>query len=459
MSSFHLHASSFKDPSGFVFVSGDKIYRQVNTSYATTYQQLMNSGLYQQLVKQQLLIPHIEITDNLTQSGNWHVTLLPEFIPHITYPYEWSFDQLKDAALLTLQVLKTALEYGLILKDATPFNIQFLNGKPVFIDTLSFEKYDEKQPWVAYRQFCEGFLFPLYLEYYLQTASQPLQRAYFSGIPATVTAKLLPFKSRWNLGVWLHVYLQRSVSNSNTTRKYQAQFSKTKLLNLIRHLEQIISKLALSANQRTTWSNYYEETILDQAYLQEKEKLFQSMLAGIQVTTALDMGANDGYFSKLMAAKNIRVIATDFDTRCINNLYRYCKQNKVTNILPLIADIANPSPAMGFANAERSAFDERIHVELVTALALIHHLVISKNIPLPLLAAYFHGIAPLLLIEFVPKQDPKVQQMLSGRTDVFDDYNESEFETSFSAFFTIQQKTGISGTHRTLYLMKKKEVV
>ncbi|MFT3824251.1 MAG: hypothetical protein QM731_10035 [Chitinophagaceae bacterium] len=458
MTNFHLHASSFKDPSGFIFVRDKKIYRQVNAAYAATYNTLKRSGLYDTLVKQKQLVPHTEINEDLTQTGNWHLTLQPETIEYISYPYEWSFDQLKDAALLTLQTLKTAVDHGMILKDATPFNIQFKNGNPVLIDTLSFEEYNETEPWVAYRQFCECFLFPLYLEHYLQTGMQPIQRAYFNGISADLTARLLPSKSKWSLGVWLHVHLQRSIGkNNNTAAKYQSKFNKQKLLNLIRHLEQIITRLRPSSRP-TTWSNYYQETILDQAYLKEKERLFLAMLQNIHPQTALDLGANDGYFSKLMAQKEIQVISTDFDHRCINDLYLHCKANDINNILPLINDITDPSPALGFSNTERSAFDERIHAELVTALALIHHLAIGKNIPLPLLAQYFNSIAPLLIIEFVPKTDPKVQQILSGRKDVFDDYNETAFEKHFSNCFSIEQKTVVTGTQRTLYLMKRKGI-
>lgn len=218
------HPSSFKDPAGFIFESGGKVYRQVNQYYASQYGHLMNSGLYNQLTTAKQLIPHQQIDTNFTNSKEWFITLLPEPIQHISYAYEWSFEQLRDAALLTLDLMRKAIQHGMILKDATPYNIQFHNGKPVFIDTLSFEMYDPKQPWIAYRQFCQCFLFPLYLEHYLKTDIQKILSTYIDGIPVDFIAKLLPLKSRLSLGVWLHVYLQQQTATN--TSKNSLRFSK-----------------------------------------------------------------------------------------------------------------------------------------------------------------------------------------------------------------------------------------
>ena len=454
MAKYTRHPASFKDPSGFIFEVDGKIYRQVNTVYSSEYDQLMNSGLYKKLVQEQSLIPHVEIEENLTGTDNWYKTLLPEQIHSINYPYEWCFEELKDAALLTLDILRTSLDYGMIIKDATPFNIQFHKGKPVFIDTLSFEKYDPLQPWVAYRQFCQHFLFPLYLEYYLKVDLQKTMTTYMDGIPVEITSRLLPLKSNLSLGVWLHVYTQNTFRHSTRSKAEQIRFNKKKLLNLISHLQSIIGKFAV--RKSSTWSNYYEETILGKDYLAEKEKLFLKFCKDLTVSSALDIGANEGYFAKLLAAKKIQVIATDTDSRTIGNLYQYVKKNNVANILPLIMDVTNPSPALGFSNNERSAFHDRIKTELVVALALIHHLVIGKNVPLEMLAQYFAKISRYLVIEFVPRDDEKVIEMLASRKDVFADYTPQKFENSFEMYFDISKRENIPGTSRTLYLMERK---
>jgi hypothetical protein len=456
MVSYTRHPASFKDPSGFVFEADGKYYRQVNQFYAPQYRQLMDSGLYAQLVKNGQLVSHEEINVNFTQDSEWYTTINPEAVSYISYPYEWCFAQLKDAALLTLKILRTSLDFGMVLKDATPFNIQFHNGRAVFIDTLSFDKYDERQPWIAYRQFCQCFLFPLYLEHYLKSDIQKILSTYINGIPIDIIAKLLPLKSRLNLGVWLHVYLQNTTAINDKDNKSATRFSKKKLIDLIQHLDTIIRNFPAEKPFKTTWSNYYDDTILSKEYLQEKEKIVLEFCGQTGAKTLLDLGANDGYFSKKLAAQNMTVVATDTDSRCINKLYLDTKKNAALNILPLVVDVANPSPAIGFNNRERGAFHERITTELVLALALIHHLVIGRNIPVPALASYFHRIAPQLIIEFVPKQDEKVKQMLRSRPDIFVDYDQQHFETAFSIYFTIADQTKIPGTERVLYRMIRK---
>lgn len=459
MTNYNTHPASFKDPSGFIFVARETIYRQVNQTYAAAYDKLMNSGLYQQLVNRKQLISHTEVTDNLTQSAQWYKTLQPAVVPFISYPYEWSFDQLRDAALLTLRILRAALDHGMILKDATPFNVQFIEGRPVFIDTLSFDIYDPSKPWVAYRQFCQCFLFPLYLEHYLKKDVQKILSTYIEGIPVDVTARLLPWKSNLSLGVWLHVYLQNTVQrnrkeaggNTNTV-----QFQKKKLLDLVSHLEGILQRFPEERAHKTTWNNYYEGTILSQDYLRAKEAICLDFCKELSLQTALDLGANDGYFSKLLAARGIQVIATDIDGQCINRLYQEVKKKNIPNLLPLLLDISNPSPAVGFHNRERTSFHERLQTDLVIALALVHHLVIGKNIPLHRLAAYFNDIAPLLVIEFVPQEDEKVQQMLASRPDIFSDYTASHFEEAFLPYFDIQRKEVVPHTPRIMYRMKRK---
>jgi hypothetical protein len=460
MTNYTRHPASFKDPSGFVFESGGKIYRQVNQYYAAQYRQLMDSGLYNQLVSRHQLIAHEEVAENITNAAEWYTTLLPEPLSTITYPYEWCFEQLQDAALLTLTVLKTALQHGMVLKDATPYNIQFHNGRPVFIDTLSFDTYDPTQPWIAYRQFCQCFLFPLYLEHYLKTDIQRILSTYIDGIPVDFIAKLLPLKSRLSLGVWLHVYLQHSASTSTSasarTNKPNGAFSKKKLLDVIGHLNNIITNFPANKTYKTTWSNYYEDTILSKEYLKEKETIIRAFCQQTGARTVLDLGANDGYFSKLFASYQMQVIATDSDNRCISRLYQEVKQQKTENILPLILDIANPSPAIGFNNKERAAFHDRVKTDLVAALALVHHLVIGKNISLPVLAEYFNSIAPELIIEFVPKEDEKVQQMLKTRPDTFPDYTITVFEALFFQYFEVISKKNVPGTQRVLYHLKRK---
>ena len=447
------HPASYKDPSGFIFQASGKFYRQVNKIYAGHYDLLNKSGLSSLLQEKKLLLAHEEVTENILHSDDWYLTLLPEQIRFTSYPYEWCFEQLKDAALLTLEIVKLSIDKGMILKDATPYNVQFLNGKPVFIDTLSFEKYDPSLPWIAYRQFCESFLFPLLLSHYHKTSIQPFLNSYPNGIPVNITAKLLPWKSRLNPGVSLHVFLQNKLSKKTKNTGQTNSFSTNKLLNLISHLDGIIRNL--SNTDKTEWSNYYTGSISSPEYLGKKEEIINNLLQKLDGRKLLDLGANEGFFSLLAAAKNFAVIAIDKDDQCIRTLYNKIKEENITNILPLCMDLMNPSSASGFANNERASFGERIHTDAVMALALVHHLAIGYNLPLSKIAEYLYGFSHQLIIEFVPKEDKKVQLLLQNKKDIYPKYNQEHFENIFGKLFSITEKVQVPDTRRIIYLMKR----
>lgn len=447
------HPASYKDPSGFIFQASEKFYRQVNKIYAGHYDLLTRSGLSSMLREKRLLIAHEEVTENILQSDDWYLTLLPEQVPFTSYPYEWCFEQLKDAALLTLEIVKFSVDKEMILKDATPYNVQFLHGKPIFIDTLSFEKYDPSLPWIAYRQFCESFLFPLLLSHHHKTSIQPFLNSYPNGIPANITAKLLPWKSRLHPGVSLHVFLQNKLSKKTKKSGTATSFSKNKLLNLISHLDSIIRDL--NNSDKTEWSNYYTGSILSGEYLRKKEDLISNLLQKLDGTKLLDLGANEGFFSRLAASKKFDVIAIDKDDQCINALYKKVKEENITNILPLCMDLMNPSPASGFANKERASFGERIHTDAVMALALVHHLAIGNNLPLSKIAEYLYGFSHQLIIEFVPTEDEKVQLLLQNKEDIYPQYTQEHFENVFRQRFTITEKVRVPDSDRIIYLMKR----
>ena len=454
--SSHQHPASWRDPSGFIFYKERVIYRQVNQIFKEHFDHFISSGCYDHLVKKDLLIPHEVIKENLSGSKEYYLTLKPEKIDFISYPYEWSFDMLKDAALLTLQLAKESIPFGLILKDATPYNVQWHKGKLIFIDTLSFEKYNE-EPWIAYRQFCENFLSPLLLMYYAKKPLQQILLAYPEGIPLSITKNLLPKRSRFSLNVYLHIHLHARMGEKSKGQKQKiAKLSKQKLLNLISSLESLIQKLKLP-EQRTTWSEYYDEAH-SKKYLEEKRNIIQNWIGQLQnVSTAADLGANTGEFSKLLAEKNIQVITTDFDPYCINHLYSEIKTNRLQNIQPLILDLSNPSPSIGVNNEERNSFIGRCKVDLVMALALIHHLAIGKNIPLEMAADLFSRLGKNLIIEFVPKEDEKIRIMLNQKKDIYTFYTQENFEIAFQKYFDIKAKQSIHSSGRTLYLMSKYE--
>jgi hypothetical protein len=450
------HSSSYRDPSGFIFEKDGVLYRQVNTVFREDYDLFIRSGLYEKLVNKGLLIPHETIRENWSGSEEWYLTLKPEKLAFISYPYEWSFDMLKDAALLTLQLVKEAAGAGLILKDATPYNIQWHRGKLIFIDTLSFEKYNEEEPWIAYRQFCECFLSPLLLMHYSKISLQRLSLAYPEGIPLAITKSFLPRRSKFSLHTYLHIHLHAGMAGKKRVEeKKKIKFSRQKLLNLVNSLETLINHLK-TPEQTTTWSGYYEEAAQRNDYLEQKKKIIQGWLdKAINIQTAADLGANDGVFSRLLSAKGIPTVAADLDPLCINNLYREIRKTGEKNIQPLIIDLSDPSPSIGVNNEERNSFISRLQVDMIMALALIHHLAIGKNIPLALIARLFAGMTKQLIIEFVPKDDPKVQEMLQQKKDIYTDYRQERFEEEMSNYFSIEGKQAVPGTGRVLFNMRR----
>jgi hypothetical protein len=452
------HPSSFRDPSGFIFEKDKIIYRQVNRVFKDHFDFFISSGFYDKLVKQKLLIPHEIINENLTGSGEWYITLKPEQIEFISYPWEWSFDLLKDAALLTLRLAKESIASGMVLKDASPYNVQWHKGNLIFIDTLSFEKYNPDEPWIAYRQFCENFLAPLLLMHYSKNSLQPLLLAYPDGIPLNIAKSLLPLKSKFSLHNYLHIHFHASLTGKKERSKQTGKkFSKQKFLNLISSLELAINKLK-SPVILTAWSSYYAEASQRNDYLEQKKGIINKWLDQMSgVKTAADLGANDGEFSILLSSRNIQTVAADFDPYCINKLYNKITKTSEKNIQPLIVDLSNPSPYIGVNNKERESLISRLQPDLVLALALIHHLAIGKNIPCEKLADFFQTICKKLIIEFVPKEDEKVQLMLNGKKDIYSTYTEENFMKAFGQYYSVEKKEIISGTGRTLYMMKKHE--
>lgn len=467
------HTASFRDPSGFLFSRGGILYRQINRSYADDYSRLMESGLYDRLVKAGLLIPHVEMDslraaksqrssgersdkhgEERSRSAEAFKFIQPERVPFISYPYEWSFSQLKDAALATLSIHKRALKYEMGLKDASAYNIQFARGKATLIDTLSFEKYKEGQPWVAYRQFCQHFLAPLALMSYCDVRLSQLMRVYIDGIPLDLASRLLPAQTRLNFGLLTHIHLHASAEKRFAGESVrQAKMSRNALIGLVESLEATVRKLSWKP-AGTRWGNYYEITNYSDEAFEHKKQLVSEWAARVRPNLLWDLGANTGVFSRAASASGAFTVAFDIDPAAVEQNYLQAKNDKAQNLLPLQLDLTNPSPALGWANRERESFRERGPADMVLALAVIHHLAITNNVPLPQLADFFAEMGKWLAIEFVPKSDSQVQKMMSAREDIFPNYTREGFEAAFKERFKIQESVPVRESQRQLYLME-----
>jgi len=452
--------ASFRDPSGFLFTRDGVLYRQVNKAYQQAYEKLMSGGVYHSLTLQGMLIRHEEVDAPAADPALAYRVIRPEEVPFISYPYEWSFSQLKDAALLTLACARAALENGMVLKDASAYNIQFVNGKPLLIDTLSFDLYQEGAPWDAYRQFCQHFLAPLALASMVDIRLTQLLRVYLDGIPLDLASVLLPGKTRLGfsgLAVHLHLHArtQRQYSDRQAAQAAAVKLSKTALLHILNGLEKTILPLTWQP-RGTEWGAYYSLTNYTDESLQAKGALVGSFAEQVKPRSAWDLGANNGLFSRELSRRGIETVASDIDPAAVEQNYLAVKAGNEPHLLPLLIDLTNPSPALGWAHRERSSMLARGPVDLVMALALVHHLAISNNVPLPLVAEFMANAGRWAIVEFVPKSDSQVKRLLSTRKDIFDQYNQEGFEEAFALYFNTERKAPIPGSQRTLYLFKRK---
>jgi len=453
--------SSFRDPNGFLFTKAGDLYRQINLAYKENYQQLHASGLYEALVKKGWMIPYSEVPIESDHPQLVYKVVQPERLGFISYPYEWSFSQLKDAARLTLKIQKTALKYGMSLKDSSAYNIQYdpSTGRPVLIDTLSFETYQDGQPWVAYRQFCQHFLGPLALMAYTDVRLNQFARIYIDGAPLSLVSRLLPTKTRLNFGLLSHIHLHSKAQTrfaDNSQKQASQSMSKTNLLALIDNLERTTVRLAWTP-EGTEWGNYYLDTNYSEEAHLHKQALVKECLAKASPAMVWDLGANTGLFSRISSSSGVRTIAFDIDPAAVELNYLQIKKDRETNLLPLLLDLTNPSPSLGWNNQERDSIAQRSKPDLVMALALIHHLAISNNVPLEMIASMFSKLAPWLIIEFVPKEDSQVQRLLATREDIFDQYHQQGFEQAFQKFYDLVSITEIKTSTRKLYLFKRTE--
>lgn len=448
------NTSSFRDPSGYVFIEDNKVKRVVNPIYFEQYNALTDSGFYKTLFDKKYLIPHHEVSKTDSE-----IIIEASKIPFISYPYEWSFLQYKHAALLTLKIQKLCLGHNFTLKDATAFNITFHEGKPIFIDSPSFDFYHENNPWLAYKQFIMHFLGPLVLTKYfgqdhLKTLSQNLE-----GISLQKLSKLLPFKSYFSPTILTNIHLlakydKKYESDKKTVNNNLSKASQMKLLD---GLYDYISNL--SVNEKTEWDHYYNQINYNEAAYQFKKNAVRDWFLAIKGKTLIDIGGNDGTFSRELKDVAKLIIVADVDPNAVEQSYKKVLKWKEKMILPIVADVLNPVANYGFNNEERFSFIDRVkdsNLDGCLALAVIHHITLSGNIPFSLSAQFFSKMAPNLLIEFPTRADSWVQFLLDSKREFknhFDFYNEDNFESAYAVYFDIvdKQKNG----ERILYSLKR----
>lgn len=419
--------SSFRDPDSQVWTGAGRLFRDLMPSYREDYKMLNDSGLYAELIDRGLLIPHLE-----TYVGDDRIVIEPQVVPFISYPYEWCFSQLQKAALVTLEINLAALQRGMILKDATAFNIQFIDGTWKLIDTASFEKYEEGKPWMAYGQFMRHFVMPLVMCKYRGSGCLKLGQIHLDGLPIEM-ARDLPLRSWLSPRCVLYVHSTRAARGGNNW-----YLNKKYLVNLLQRLMNYVK--SLDCKHKEGWDQYSPED----SYTKAKEQAVKNAM-GVSQGTVCDIGANTGKYSRMAAEMGKEVVAIDRDHDCIERMAQE------RHILPLVVDLTNPTPAVGWGNEERRSFLERARFDTVLSLALIHHLCIGSNIPLSSVAGQLRWVTKeTLIIEFVPEDDEKAQ--LLGRGRVYPAYSQEIFEAEFGKRFVLRGRKDIGDSCRKLYI-------
>jgi ribosomal protein L11 methylase PrmA len=453
------HPASFRDPAGFLFTRDGRLFRQVNQRYAKDYEHLLESGLYDDLVGDGLLVAHAESEEFAAAPEIAFKVIEPETIPFVSYPYEWCFSQLKAAALVTLATQRKAIDHGMSLKDASAYNVQFHLGRPILVDTLSFERLREGEPWIAYRQFCQHFLAPLALMSNVNIELGKLMRTHIDGVPLELASQLLPSRTRLKLSLLVHIHwhasAQRRFAGMSISQPRQSrQMNLNALRGLVDNLESAIRKLKWEPRQ-SAWADYEQTHAYSESAWSDKRRLAEEFLDEVRPNSVWDLGANVGTFSRLASERGVPTVAFDYDPGAVELNYRKVRDEGETHLLPLVMDLTNPSPGLGWEHRERASLEQRGPASAIFALALEHHLAISNNVPLERLARFLARLGDWLLIEFIPKGDPQVQRLLVSREDIFTEYHREGFEAAFGSHFEIVRSDPVGDSGRLLYRMKR----
>ena len=434
--------ASFRDPASRVYANGEVVVREIAASYIPEYDHLMQSGLYRELVEEGMLIPHREAKRN-----DHSITIIPERVPFISYPYEWTFGQLQEAALVTLMINRIAMKHGMMLKDASAYNMQVVHDRMCLIDTCSFMDYQPGMPWGPYAQFLRHFVCPMLLvKHFNPYTAMKLLQTNIDGIPVPLVARLMPFSTRFNGGMWAHIFSQSLKFAVDPKRS--VTMNQMVLIALLNNLQKFVGSLTYKP-PAGDFLQYAELGSYSRESLEDKKIIVQQFIALVKDTSFLDLGSNTGDYSRMAAAAGKQVIAIDSDHDCILDLY----EANGKAILPLVVDIVQPSPGIGWANRERASFSDRVgKVDCIMALAIIHHLCLKNNIPLDMVADLLKDHARSLIIEWVPPEDKKAQLLL-GQKKV-PTYDHQTFINAFTRYFVINQASQIKGSDRILYFME-----
>jgi hypothetical protein len=454
-------SGSFRDPLSRVFIDGDTVWRGLTADALTDFESLAASRFFSAALDRGDIVA-TEQADTAVVPGDWAAVLRHKRLGVLSYPYEWSFEMLRDAARLQLRLTREALAESMITKDASAFNIQFDGSIPVFIDVGSFEQLRTGEPWAGYRQFCELFLNPLYVQAVCDVPFQPLLRGHIDGISPGVAAAIIGRRGRFRKGMFTHVRLharaERKYADADRERDVRAElkragFGPALIDAQLRNLEKAVEQLSWNRDD-STWSGYGERGHYTDRDLEAKSSFVAAAVASLgEPPVVLDLGANDGHFSRVAVDAGAQsVVAVDSDHLVVDRLYRQLRQQGERRILPLVVDLADPSPAIGWRSRERPAFVERMRPDLVLCLAVVHHLALTNNVPLDEIVAFLADFGAPVVVELPHRDDVMAKRLLARkRGGLFDSYEVANWEMALEQRFVIEERQSLPSGTRTIY--------
>ena len=450
-------ASSFRDPDSRVFYDGDRVLRGLSERAAEVYEQTRQSGLIDQLVGSGALVENWRVDDVDTPDGVPLVAVVESRrLPVVSQPGEWSFPMLRDAALLTLDANLSALAKGFILKDASAFNVVFDGAKPVLLDIASLDPIEEHPVWTAYGQFVDHFLSPLMLEAYTGMPFQSVLSTSVVGFPVESLDLLLRGRRRYRKGVTTHVRLRSGLERRARDMETGDRSAVASLSLPAEAIEANVRKMrnlveTLESPNVGQWEGYEDALPYSDAEAEAKQAFVhraadRSHNRGL----ALDVGANEGLYTRALADRFGSVVATDIDPGVSGALYTNLVGSERDAITPLVVDIVNPPPSFGFRGVERPGFSERVKPDLSMWLAVLHHLCIGQGIPLPEIVDLIAATSAESVVEFVGPTDPMVKRISASRPASLEAYGVDEFEKLINQAFEIADVEAVSRS-RTMY--------
>lgn len=457
MNNIDPNYKSYKDSAARVVRVDNKYYRYIFEEYREEYDYLVKSGLYKHLVDSGLLISHVEV-DIKRNEPLVYKLILPEQIKFQSYPYEWSFEQWKEVVKCFLHINLAALDFGMILKDATPFNFYFKEGNCILFDTSSFVKFNKRNVWTAYRQFCEELLAPLALIYYSGQLWSKIYQTQIKGIPLAFVSNQLPFRSWFNFTCLFNLHFHSKFDNEKLKAKKTKNkgFTVDELKTFLNIINKQIYNWNKPYNDKYHWSKYYKETIESESYLSEKEKVINKWLSELDSSIVLDLGANTGRFSRIAAQYSNYVLALESDPVCVDIIHQMIKNEKISNMSTFVGDLSLPTPSLGLFNKEIDSLFERLNSDVVMALALIHHLYFTNLMSMVQIVELFSMLTTkYVIVEFIPFEDDKVKILLNNKERFFSEYSESFFLKQFEVKFILINSSTLLKSKRKLFLFQK----